>query len=64
LNKTDVTTFFGHVKFATDEKHHGLQITHAMVVAQWLEKNGKLGREVVWPRAAASGDMLYPIPSH
>ena len=61
LNKIDVTTFFGHVKFATDDKHHGLQIAHEMVVAQWQEKNGKLGREVVWPKAAASADLVYPI---
>jgi branched-chain amino acid transport system substrate-binding protein len=64
LNKIDVTTFFGHVKFATDDKHHGLQIAHAMVVAQWQDKNGKLGRQVVWPLAAKSADILYPIPSH
>lgn len=64
MNKIDVTTFFGHVKFATDDKHHGLQIAHAMVVAQWQDKNGKLGRQVVWPLAAKSADILYPIPSH
>ena len=29
LNATDVTTFFGHVKFATDPGHHGLQVAHA-----------------------------------
>ena len=26
LNAIDVTTFFGHIKFATDPGHHGLQI--------------------------------------
>ena len=52
LNATDVTTFFGHVKFATDPKHHGLQIAHEMVLAQWQKKNGKLERQVVWPHAA------------
>lgn len=61
LNATDVTTFFGHVKFATDPGHHGLQIAHEMVLAQWQRKNGKLGREVVWPKAAQSADLVYPI---
>jgi branched-chain amino acid transport system substrate-binding protein len=64
LNKIDVTTFFGHVKFATDDKHHGLQTAHDMVVAQWQMKDGKPGREVVWPKAAASADLIYPIPAH
>jgi ABC-type branched-subunit amino acid transport system substrate-binding protein len=49
LNAMDVTTFFGHIKFATDAKHHGLQIAHEMVLAQWQMKNGSLVREVVWP---------------
>jgi len=35
LNATDVTTFFGHVKFFTDPGHHGLQDAHQMVLAQW-----------------------------
>ncbi|HVA39085.1 MAG TPA: ABC transporter substrate-binding protein, partial [Candidatus Binataceae bacterium] len=64
LNKTDVTTFFGHVKFATDPGHHGMQIAHAMVVAQWVMENGKLSRQVVWPRDAASAPLLFPIPAH
>src|SRR5262249_12157505 len=45
LNATDVTTFFGHVKFATDAKHHGLQIAHEMVLAQWQMTAGQLQRE-------------------
>ena len=61
LNATDVTTFFGHVKFATDPPHHGLQLAHEMVLAQWQKVNGKLGRQVVWPKAAQSADILYPI---
>jgi branched-chain amino acid transport system substrate-binding protein len=61
LNATDVTTFFGHIKFATDAAHHGLQLAHEMVLAQWQKANGKLGRQVVWPKAAQSADLLYPI---
>jgi branched-chain amino acid transport system substrate-binding protein len=61
LNATDVTTFFGHVKFATDPGNHGLQEAHEMVLAQWQKVNGKPGREVVWPEAAKSADLIYPI---
>jgi len=61
LNAIDVTTFFGHVKFATDAKHHGLQIAHEMVLAQWQMKNGQLEREVIWPMAAATAKALYPL---
>jgi branched-chain amino acid transport system substrate-binding protein len=61
LNAIDVTTFFGHVKFATDPGHHGLQAAHEMVLAQWQKVNGKPGRQVVWPVAAQSADLIYPI---
>jgi branched-chain amino acid transport system substrate-binding protein len=61
LNATDVTTFFGHIKFATDPAHHGLQLAHEMVLAQWQKANGKLVRQVVWPKAAQSADIIYPI---
>jgi branched-chain amino acid transport system substrate-binding protein len=61
LNATDITTFFGHVKFMTDAGHHGLQQAHEMVLAQWQNTGGKLGRQVVWPPEAKSADLLYPI---
>jgi len=61
LNATDVTTFFGRVKFATDPANHGLQDAHEMVLAQWQKVNGKPGRQVVWPEAAKSADLIYPI---
>ena len=61
LNGLDVTTFFGHFKIATDPGHHGLQIGHEMVLAQWQKKNGQLQREVVWPKAAQTADLLYPL---
>ena len=61
LNTTDVTTFFGHIKFATDPGHHGLQMAHEMVLAQWQKVNGKPGRQVVWPLDAKSGDLIYPL---
>jgi branched-chain amino acid transport system substrate-binding protein len=61
LNETDVTTFFGHIKFATDPSHHGLQVAHEMVLAQWQPTNGQLERQVVWPAAARSASLIYPI---
>ncbi len=61
LNATDVTTFFGHIKFATDPEHHGLQTAHEMVLAQWQKVGNGLGRQVVWPKAAQSADLIYPI---
>jgi branched-chain amino acid transport system substrate-binding protein len=61
LNATDATTFFGHIKFAADDKHHGLQVAHQMVLAQWQRRNGKLGREVIWPAAAKTADIIYPL---
>jgi branched-chain amino acid transport system substrate-binding protein len=61
LNATDVTTFFGHIKFATDPGHHGLQMAHEMVLAQWQKVNGKPGRQVVWPDAAKSANLIYPL---
>ncbi len=61
LNKTDVTTFFGRDKFATDPKNHGLQIAHQMVLAQWEKENGKLEKEMVWPDAAKTVSLLYPL---
>ena len=61
LDKTDVTTFFGHDQFSTDPKSHGMQIGHQMVLAQWQMKNGKLEKEMVWPDAAKTADLNYPL---
>jgi branched-chain amino acid transport system substrate-binding protein len=59
LNKIDVTTLFGHTKFSTDPKEHGLQIGHDMVLAQWQKKDGKLVKEVIWPKEAKTAEVLY-----
>jgi branched-chain amino acid transport system substrate-binding protein len=59
LNKMDVTTFFGKTKFASDANDHGLQIGHQMVLAQWQKKNGKLVKEIVWPAAAKTANVMY-----
>jgi branched-chain amino acid transport system substrate-binding protein len=59
LNKLDVTTMFGRTKFSTEPKEHGLQLAHAMVLSQWQKKNGTLTKEVIWPSAAKTAEILY-----
>ncbi len=59
LNKMDVTTMFGRTKFSANPKEHGLQIGHEMVLAQWQKKDGKLVKEVIWPKAAKTADIVY-----
>jgi branched-chain amino acid transport system substrate-binding protein len=61
LNKMDVTTLFGRDKFSTDPASHGLQLAHQMVLTQWQMKGGQLVKEVIWPTAAATAPILYPI---
>ena len=62
LNNTDITTFYGRTTFATSSADHGLQVGHAMVLAQWQkDKSGKMVKQVVWPLAAKSADMKYPM---
>lgn len=59
LNKMDLTTMFGRTKFSTDPKEHGLQLGHEMVLAQWQKKNGHIVKEVIWPTAARTAEILY-----
>jgi len=62
LNATDITTFYGRTQFATAANDHGLQVGHSMILAQWQkDKSGKLGKEVVWPLAGKSANLVYPI---
>jgi branched-chain amino acid transport system substrate-binding protein len=62
LDNTDIITFYGRSKFSTVPNEHGLQVGHSMVLAQWQKNaSGKLDKQVVWPLAAKSADMLYPI---
>jgi branched-chain amino acid transport system substrate-binding protein len=57
LDKTDVMTFFGHIKFSTDAKTHGKQTAHDMVYIQWQKgSDGKLAVQVVWPTEAKTAD--------
>ena len=59
LNRMDVTTMFGRTKFSTAAKDHGLQLAHAMVLAQWQRRDGALAKEVVWPKEAKTAETLY-----
>lgn len=57
LDKLDVITFFGHIKFSTETKTHGKQIAHDMVYVQWQKgSDNKLATQVVWPSEAKSSD--------
>jgi branched-chain amino acid transport system substrate-binding protein len=62
MNQTDLTTLFGQTKFATAANQHGLQIAHTMVLAQWQkDRSGKLDKQVVWPDAAKTAVIVFPI---
>jgi len=62
LNGFDVVTLFGRTKFATEANQDGLQVGHTMVIAQWQkDKSGKLAKQVIWPLANKSANLLYPI---
>ena len=61
LNKMDTTTFYGHIKFATAQSDHGLQVGHSMVLAQWQKTDGKLDKQVVYPNAASTAPIIFPI---
>ncbi len=59
LDKFDLLTFYGRIKFSTDPKTHGKQVGHGMVYMQW-QKNpaGKLVSQIVWPLEAKSADAI------
>ncbi len=62
LNNTDITTFYGRTKFSTAPNEHGLQVGHSIFLAQWQkDKSGKPVKQVVWPLAGKSANMVYPI---
>jgi ABC-type branched-subunit amino acid transport system substrate-binding protein len=63
LDKMDITTFYGRIKFETSAEAHGLQIGHDMVYIQWQkDAGGNLMKQVVWPSEGATADPLYPMP--
>ena len=64
LNAMNLMTFFGGTKFDTSEEAHGLQIAHAMVVAQWQKNDaGELVRVLIAPADVANAEPLFPIPA-
>jgi ABC-type branched-subunit amino acid transport system substrate-binding protein len=52
LDKMDVATFYGNIKFDKSPAAHGLQVGHDMVYVQWMKDDSKYTKEVVWPAAA------------
>jgi branched-chain amino acid transport system substrate-binding protein len=63
MDKMDVLTCYGHVKFETGAEAHGLQLGHDMVYVQWQKDDaGNLVKQVVWPLEGATADALYPLP--
>ncbi len=57
LDKTDLETIFGQVKFTSyDEKIHQNKMN--TYVVQWIDGNLKL----VWPKDLANAQFEYPIP--
>lgn len=52
LDKMDLYTFYGNIKFDNTPALHGLQDGHQMVYVQWMKENGKYVKEIVWPEAA------------
>jgi ABC-type branched-subunit amino acid transport system substrate-binding protein len=61
LDATDITIFFGDIRFDVTPEAHGLQIGHSMIYIQWQDDGG-LGKQVVWPLNGATSDTIYPIP--
>ncbi len=63
LDKMDILTFYGHIKFDASAASHGLQIGHEMVYVQWQkDSSGNLVKQIVWPAEGATAPALYPIP--
>ena len=57
LDKMDLMTFYGHIKFDT-AKAHGLQLGHDMVYIQW-HRGVTLIKKVVWPEGAATDKPIF-----
>jgi ABC-type branched-subunit amino acid transport system substrate-binding protein len=64
LDSMNLMSFYGHVKFATAAKDHGLQVGHEMIYIQWQkDKQGKPEKQVVWPAAGATASpFICPAP--
>jgi len=59
LDKMNLMTFYGVIKFDDSPKAHGLQVGHDMVYIQWQKgKDGKPVKQVVWPEAASTASAM------
>ena len=59
LDKMNLMTFYGVIKFDDNPKAHGLQAGHEMVYIQWQkDQQGKPVKQVVWPQAAATASAM------
>ena len=62
LDRMEIFTFFGHIKFEASADSHGLQSGHSMVYIQWQDAvSGELEKQVVWPAEGATAEIIYPI---
>jgi branched-chain amino acid transport system substrate-binding protein len=63
MEKMDMLTAYGRIKFDTSAESHGLQIGHSMIYIQWQKDDaGNLAKQVVWPLEGKTADTLYPKP--
>jgi branched-chain amino acid transport system substrate-binding protein len=63
MDKMDILTCYGRIKFETSPEAHGLQVGHDMVYIQWQKDDaGNLAKQVVWPLEGATAAVLYPKP--
>lgn len=63
LDETDIVTFYGEVSFAAEPERHGMQVGHDMLLVQLqVDSDGSIVKEIVWPEAAKSADLLFPKP--
>ena len=59
MDKMNLMTFYGVVKFSTDAKTHGKQDAHGMVYMQWQKDSaGAFVTQIVWPLEAKSADAI------
>jgi ABC-type branched-subunit amino acid transport system substrate-binding protein len=69
LDKMDIDTFYGNIKFDTSPGDHGLQVGHQMVYVQWMKEGGKYEKEIIWPASAQTKSVTLcytnkkPFPS-
>lgn len=63
LDDTDIVTFYGKVRFESNPEGHGMQVGHEMLLVQLqAAPDGSLVKEIVWPDAAKTSDLVFPRP--